>query len=90
MTKAELISRMANETNMKKIEVEKVLTAFLKEIKDTLQGEGKLTLTGFGTFRVIERAAREGRNPQTGAPIRIPATRVVRFKPGKELKEMFG
>ncbi len=89
MTKAELISRVANETNMKKTEVEKVLTAFLSEVRDILQYQGKLTLTGFGTFRVVRRAAREGRNPQTGAPIRIPATRVVRFKPGKELKELF-
>ncbi|KPJ69321.1 MAG: DNA-binding protein [Syntrophobacter sp. DG_60] len=89
MTKAELISRIANETNMKKTEVEKVLTAFLSEVRDILQYQGKLTLTGFGTFRVVKRAAREGRNPQTGAPIRIPATRVVRFKPGKELKELF-
>lgn len=89
MTKAELISRIANETNMKKTEVEKILTAFLSEVRDILQYQGKLTLTGFGTFRVVRRAAREGRNPQTGAPIRIPATRVVRFKPGKELKELF-
>ncbi|MCD6255315.1 MAG: HU family DNA-binding protein [Deltaproteobacteria bacterium] len=89
MTKAELISRVANETNMKKTEVERILTAFLNEIKSILQDQGKLTLTGFGTFKVVERAAREGRNPQTGAPIKIPATKVVRFKPGKELREMF-
>lgn len=89
MTKAELISRVANETNMKKTEVEKVLTAFLSEVRDILQDQGKLTLTGFGTFRVVRRAAREGHNPQTGAPIRIPETKVVRFKPGKELKELF-
>lgn len=89
MTKAELISRIVNETNMKKVEVERVLSAFLGEVRNILQDQGKLTLTGFGTFRIIKRAAREGRNPQTGAPIRIPATRVVRFKPGKELREMF-
>lgn len=89
MTKAELISRLANKAGMKKVDVEKVLTAFLEEAKNILKEEGKLTLTGFGTFRVVERAAREGRNPQTGAPIKIPATKVVRFKPGKDMKALF-
>ncbi len=90
MTKAELVSRLANRTGLKKVDVEKVVTAFLEEAKEVLKGEGKLTLTGFGTFRVVSRAAREGRNPQTGAPIKIPATKVVRFKPGKDLKNLFG
>ncbi|HDD43548.1 MAG TPA: HU family DNA-binding protein [Candidatus Desulfofervidus auxilii] len=89
MTKAELVSRLANKTGMKKVDVERVLSAFLDEAKNILKTDGKLTLTGFGTFRVVERAAREGRNPQTGAPIKIPATKVVRFKPGKELKNLF-
>ena len=89
MTKAELISRLANKTGAKKVDVEKILTAFLEEAKQILKTEKKLTLTSFGTFRVVERAARVGRNPQTGEPIKIPATKVVRFKPGKELKTMF-
>ena len=90
MTKTELVSRLANRTGLKKVDVDKVISAFLKEAKEILKEEGKLTLTGFGTFRVVERADREGRNPQTGEPIKIPATKVVRFKPGKDLKNLFG
>ena len=90
MTKAELVSRLANRTGLKKVDVDKVISAFLEEAKKILKEEGKLTLTGFGTFRVVERAAREGRNPQTGELIKIPATKVVRFKPGKDLKNLFG
>jgi DNA-binding protein HU-beta len=89
MTKAELVSRLASNTGVRKVDAEKVLTSFLDEAKEILRIEKKFTLTGFGTFRVVERAAREGRNPQTGAPIRIPATKVVRFKPGKELRGLF-
>ena len=89
MTKAELVSRLANRTGLKKVDVDKVISAFLEEAKKILKEEGKLTLTGFGTFRVVERAAREGRNPQTGELIKIPATKVVRFKPGKDLKNLF-
>lgn len=87
MTKAELISRIAAEAQVTKADAEKTLNALIRSITDILQSQGRLTLAGFGTFLVAERKEREGRNPQTGEPIKISATRVVRFKPGKALKE---
>ncbi len=65
----------------------KPLISLIKTISDTLKKKGRLALAGFGTFSVNQRKAREGRNPQTGKPIKIPATKVVKFKPGKQLKE---
>jgi len=85
--KAELVSRVAQRAGLKKVDVEKVVNAFLEEVKDTLRSGEKLTLVGFGTFKVVTLAAREGRNPQTGAPIKIPARKAVRFKAGKLLSE---
>jgi DNA-binding protein HU-beta len=87
MTKADLISQVAGEAQLKKADVEKTLNAFIKSITDILQSEGRLSIAGFGTFLVSERKEREGRNPQTGEPIKIGATKVVKFKPGKSLKE---
>ncbi len=87
MTKAELISSMAEDTGLTKADSERALNSFLDTSKTTIKKEGRLTLAGFGTFVVVNRKARTGRNPQTGAPIQIKASRVVRFRPGKELKE---
>lgn len=87
MTKAELISRIASEAEVKKSDAEKTLNTLIHSITEILQTKGRLTLAGFGTFLVNERKEREGRNPQTGEPIKIAATRVVKFKPGKALKE---
>lgn len=87
MTKAELISRIATEAQVTKSDAEKTLNALIGSITEILQEDGRLTLAGFGTFLVTERKEREGRNPQTGEPIKIAATRVVKFKPGKALKE---
>ena len=67
--------------------MEKTLNALINGITSILQAEGKLTLAGLGTFSVNERQERQGRNPQTGKPIKIAAARVVKFKPGKVLKE---
>ncbi|MFO8163275.1 MAG: HU family DNA-binding protein [Desulfatiglandales bacterium] len=87
MTKAELISAMAKSTGLTKADSERSLNSFLATAKNTIKEEGKLPLAGFGTFVVVNRKARTGRNPQTGAPIQIKASKVVRFRPGKELKE---
>ncbi|HZX61013.1 MAG TPA: HU family DNA-binding protein [Candidatus Methylomirabilis sp.] len=86
MTKAELVAIMAKGSGMTKRAAETALESSLKAIRDTLKKGRKVTLVGFGTFSVAKRAARNGRNPQTGKAIRIPAARVPRFKPGKELK----
>jgi|UniRef100_A0A7C3WJ20 DNA-binding protein HU-beta len=88
MTKAELISQVASEAQLKKVEAEKAVNAMIRIISDTLKTKGRLALAGFGTFAVAERKAREGRNPQTGKPIKIPATKVVKFKPAKQLKDL--
>jgi len=88
MTKAELIAHVANDAKIKKADAEKAINSLIKAISKTLKGKGRLALAGFGTFAVTARKAREGRNPQTGKPIKIPATKVVKFKPGKALKEL--
>jgi len=87
MTKAELISQIASEAGVKKVEAERAFNALIKAVSKALKAKGRLAVAGFGTFVVAQRKAREGRNPQTGKPIKIPATKVVRFKPGKQLKE---
>ncbi|QGY41154.1 DNA-binding protein [Pseudodesulfovibrio cashew] len=87
MTKADLVDKIAEKAKLTKTGAEKALNAFLEAVEDTLVKEGKLTLTGFGTFAVDERKARVGRNPRTGAEIKIPATKVVKFRPGKILKD---
>jgi DNA-binding protein HU-beta len=87
MTKADLISRVAKDCGITKAQAEKALDGFVNGISDAL-GEGdKVTLVGFGTFSVGERAEREGRNPRTGEKIVIPASKTVKFKPGKALAE---
>ena len=87
MTKAELITGIAKRTGLTKADSERALNAFLSLAKATIKREGRLPLAGFGTFVLVNRKARTGRNPQTGAPIHIKASKVVRFRPGKELKE---
>ena len=87
MTKAELVGKIAAKANITKASAERSLNSFLEAVKDALTKEGKLTLTGFGAFAVETRKARKGRNPRTGAEIRIPASKVVKFRPGKNLKE---
>ncbi|KPJ68397.1 MAG: DNA-binding protein [Syntrophobacter sp. DG_60] len=86
MNKTELISKVAEQAGLKKVEATKAVTTMFEILRDTLKIGEKVAITGFGTFRVVQRAAREGRNPQTGRPISIPATKVVRFKPAKDLK----
>jgi DNA-binding protein HU-beta len=88
MTKAELIAQVAGEAQLRKVDAEKALNSLIRTVSTTLKKEGRLALAGFGTFAVSQRKAREGRNPQTGKPIKIPATKVVKFKPGKQLKDL--
>ncbi|GFM35584.1 HU family DNA-binding protein [Desulfovibrio psychrotolerans] len=87
MTKADLVEKIAEKANLTKANAERSLNAFIEAVEGVLVKEGKLTLTGFGTFVVEERKERKGRNPRTGAEISIPAAKVVKFRPGKLLKE---
>jgi DNA-binding protein HU-beta len=87
MTKAELIAVMAEAAGITKAAAAKTLDAYVGAVAKTLKKSGKLGLVGFGTFSVVKRKAREGRNPQTGKAIKIPAKKVVKFKAGKELSD---
>ena len=87
MTKAELIAEIAKKSKLSKADAERALNEFIDVAKKTLKKEGKLALAGFGSFVVSKRKARKGRNPQTGETIKIKASKVVRFKAGKALKE---
>ncbi|RII28246.1 MAG: DNA-binding protein HU [Geobacter sp.] len=87
MTKAELISAVAEKAGLKKVEAEKAVAAFIASVTVALKKGDKLSLVGFGTFTTAKRAARKGQNPQTGKKISIPAATVPKFKPGKTLKE---
>ncbi|MEO0000130.1 MAG: hypothetical protein RL766_176 [Bacteroidota bacterium] len=85
MNKAELIAKLADDAGITKRQANDTLDSFISAVTKTLKGGGKVTLVGFGTFSVTKRAARTGRNPQTGAVIKIKAKKVARFKAGKEL-----
>ena len=87
MTKAELISSVAEQAGLKKVDAEKAVSAFIASVTATLKSGDKLSLVGFGTFSTAKRAARKGQNPQTGKKIDIPAATIPKFKPGKTLKE---
>ena len=87
MTLDELTSAVAEKTGATKADAAKSVRAVLDSVQQALKGGDKVTITGFGAFEVVERAAREGRNPQTGKTIKIEASKAVRFKPGKGLKD---
>jgi len=87
MSKGELIEALAEKTGCSKADAAKYLDALLEEITNSLRKGDQVTLTGFGSFKVSQRKARTGRNPQTGATIQIAATVVPRFKAGKGLKD---
>ena len=88
MTKADLIEKIAEDSGISKVMAAKVLDSFLAGIQQALKKkDGKVTLVGFGTFAKMRRKARKGRNPQTGEEIRIKASNVVKFRPGKKLKD---
>lgn len=85
--KAELINQVAEKTGLSKKDATPVVEAVFSSIEDNLSEGEKVQIIGFGTFEVRDRAARKGRNPQTGDEIQIPATKVPAFKPGKGLKD---
>lgn len=87
MNKAELIAKLARDTDLKKSDAEKFLDAFVANVTETLAKGDKLQIVGFGTFEAKERSEKEGVNPATGAKIKIAACKVPSFKPGKALKE---
>ena len=87
MNKTELIAAVAEKAEISKKDSEKALKAFIDVVTDELKVGGKIQLVGFGTFEVSERAAREGRNPQTGKTMKIDACKAPKFKAGKALKD---
>jgi len=88
MTKAELVEQMAKEAGISKVAAAAALDSMIDGITKALKKkDGRVTLVGFGTFQKIRRKARKGRNPQTGEEIKIKAQNVVKFKPGKKLKD---
>lgn len=87
MNKAELVAAIAEKTELSKKDSEKALKAFIDVVTDELKKGEKIQLVGFGTFEVSQRAAREGRNPQTGKTMKIAASKAPKFKAGKALKD---
>ncbi|MBP5366633.1 MAG: HU family DNA-binding protein [Bacteroidales bacterium] len=85
MNKTQLVDAIAQKAGITKVDAKKALDAFMEVTKETVKKD-KVVLIGFGTFSVAERSAREGKNPRTGAKIKIPAKKVVKFKAGSELE----
>jgi DNA-binding protein HU-beta len=88
MTKAELVASVAEMAGLKKVDAEKAVNAFLCSVTKAVCSGDKVSLVGFGTFSSIKRAARTGRNPQTGKPMKIEAKTSAKFTPGKDLKDL--
>ena len=88
MNKTELVAAIADQAEISKKDAEKALKAFTDVVAEELKKGEKIQLVGFGTFEVAERAAREGRNPQTGATMKIEASKAPKFKPRKALKDL--
>jgi DNA-binding protein HU-beta len=88
MTKAELVEKMAKDAGISKVAASLALDSFMGSVTKALKKkDGKVTLVGFGTFQKVRRKARKGRNPQTGETIKIKACNVVKFRPGKKLRD---
>lgn len=87
MNKSELIEKMAQSADMTKADAERALNSLVSTITEELANGGDVSLVGFGTFKVNDRAARTGRNPQTGETIQIAAAKVPAFKAGKAIKD---
>ena len=89
MKKADIISRMAEGAGITKAQADKALDNLLETITEGLKDGGKVVFVGFGTFSVVERKARTGRNPRTGEVIQIPESKAVKFTPSEGLKKAF-
>jgi len=87
VNKSELIEHIATQADLSKAAAGRALDAVTGAVRTTLKKGGSVTITGFGTFAVTKRAARTGRNPRTGAAIKIKAAKVPKFKPGKALRD---
>lgn len=88
MTKAEIVEKAAMDAGISKVAAGEVLNSFMDSVAKALKKkDGKVTLVGFGTFQKVRRKARKGRNPQTGEPLKIKATNVIKFRPGKKLRD---
>jgi len=87
MTKADLVALIAKDTELTQTKAEAVLKSIIRTIADTIENEGTIQLIGFGSFKTIIRPARTGRNPNTGDAIAIPEKKIVRFIPGKKLRD---
>jgi len=87
MTREEMIAKIAKDSGVSKASAEKALRSFTSHVTKAVKKGDKFTLVGFGTFYAQKRASRKGRNPRTGEEIRIPATKVPKFRPGKALKD---
>lgn len=90
MTKAELVEKVSVETSLSRGAAEKAINALTQSVMEAVRKGDKVNLIGFGTFSLSRRAARDGRNPQTGEPIRIEAANIPKFKPGKQFKDFVG
>ncbi|MBI3328882.1 MAG: HU family DNA-binding protein [Nitrospinae bacterium] len=87
MNKSDLVAKISKEVEITKRQAEKTLDVLMDSVQEALSKGDSVTLVGFGTFSVMSRAARKGRNPQTGREIFIPASKTPKFKPGKGLRE---
>ena len=87
MNKADLVAKIAQDNGLSKAVAEGTLNSMMEGVREALKSGESITLVGFGTFSVSKRAARKGRNPQSGEEIQIPAKNVVKFKAGKGLSE---
>lgn len=87
MNKGDLVAKMAGDTGLTKVQAESAFNSLIAAITGALKRNRKVTIVGFGTYSVARRKARTGRNPQTGAAIRIAARKVAKFTPGSELKK---
>ncbi len=88
MNKTELVDQIAKKAGLSKSDAEKALKGFIDTVGSQLKKGDKISLVGFGTFEVAKRAARTARNPQTGAALKIPASKAPKFKAGKALKDL--
>ncbi|MDR1546246.1 MAG: HU family DNA-binding protein [Deltaproteobacteria bacterium] len=87
MTKAELVAKIAEDADLTQSQATKALNSFLESVKEAIQTDGSVAIAGLGSFSIVERAARRGINPKTREPILIQATKSVKFRPAKALKD---